>query len=76
MVSTTPTCRSCQRPLAEGESVWADDVKVIEPGAAPHDLVQAIRRAPENAHLLAQTGNGEWLGPTTHDAATMPEVGR
>lgn len=31
-------------------------------GGPPRGLTDAIRRHPDNADLLAQTGNGEWIG--------------
>ena len=30
----TATCHECKRPLHEGESAWASDWKVVEPGGA------------------------------------------
>ncbi len=37
----------------------------------PRDLVYAIREHPDNAHLLAQTSDGEWTGPGGPEAADV-----
>jgi hypothetical protein len=36
--TTAPTCRTCTRPLAVGEDVWAEDWTVITPDGARNEV--------------------------------------
>lgn len=80
-MSYNDRCGEAAEILAHGGAIPPDGIEALvdylreskETCAAPRDLVQAIRRAPENAHLLAQTADGEWLGDITETSESAGE---
>lgn len=80
-MSYNDRCGEAAEILAHGGVIPPDAIEALvdylreskETCRAPRDLVQAIRLAPENAHLLAQTADGEWYGAMTTAAPPTPK---